>query len=106
MRRAVEQRRGQPRGPQIRGQLAEIHVIVAGDELVGHVILRSMDVSRRRAATGRSYRVRPLSRTSPPGDVDTPLDGARIGASPTSGMSGTESCGCVWPLSPGSVSRR
>src|SRR5437667_1538330 len=45
MRRAVEQRPGQPRGPQIRGQLAEIHVIVAGDEVVGHAILRSMDVS-------------------------------------------------------------
>jgi len=38
MRRAVEQRRGQPRGPQIRGQLAEIHVIVAGDEPVSHVV--------------------------------------------------------------------
>src|SRR5215475_8817574 len=41
MRRAVEQRGGQPRGPQIRGQLAEVHVIVAGDEPVSHVILRS-----------------------------------------------------------------
>ena len=46
MRRAVEQRRGQPCRPQICGQLAKIHVIVAGDEPVSHVILRSMDVSR------------------------------------------------------------
>src|SRR5881396_2491426 len=66
MRRAVEERRGQPRGPQIRRQLAEIHVIVAGDEPLSHVILRSMDVSPRRAATGRSYRVPPLSRTHYP----------------------------------------
>ena len=62
----VEERRGQPRGPQIRRQLAEIHVIVAGDEPLRHVILRSMDVSPRRAATGRSYRVPPLSRTHYP----------------------------------------
>src|SRR5438552_15428695 len=66
MRRAVEERRGQPRGPQIRRQLAEIHVIVAGDGPLSHVILRSMDVSPRRAATGRSYRVPPLSRTHYP----------------------------------------
>src|SRR5438046_2542948 len=66
MRRPVEERRGQPRGPQIRRQLAEIHVIVAGDEPLSHVILRSMDVSPRRAATGRSYRVPPLSRTHYP----------------------------------------
>src|SRR6202008_949392 len=44
MRRAVEQGRGQPRGPQIRGQLAEVHVIVTGDEPVSHVVLRSMNV--------------------------------------------------------------
>src|SRR6185295_8940345 len=53
MRRAVEQRRGQPRGPQICGQLAEIHVIVAGDELVSHVILRSMDAVGLSFSSGR-----------------------------------------------------
>jgi len=32
--------------------LAEIHVIVAGDEPIIHVIFPSMDVSRRRTAAG------------------------------------------------------
>jgi len=37
VRRAVEERGRQPRRPQVRGQLAEVHVIVAGDEPVSHV---------------------------------------------------------------------
>src|SRR3989449_5647707 len=50
VRRAVEQRSRQPRRPQILGQLAEVHVIVAGDEPVSHMILPpyffAADISR------------------------------------------------------------
>jgi hypothetical protein len=39
VRRPVSQRRRQPGGPQIRRQLAEIHVVVAGDQVRGHDFL-------------------------------------------------------------------
>src|SRR4029453_3074316 len=58
VRRAVEQRRGQPRGPQIRGELAEIHVVVAGDEPVSHGVLRS----ERVAPPGRTWPTLPQAR--------------------------------------------
>src|SRR5205823_6350216 len=41
MRSAVAQRGRKSLGPQIRRQLAEIHVVVAGDQPIGHVSLRS-----------------------------------------------------------------
>src|SRR5438552_29579 len=64
VRCAVEQRRGQPRRPQIRGQLTEIHVVVAGDEPVSHGVLRSGRSYRRRR---RAVRARELTRQySPP----------------------------------------
>src|SRR5439155_16897413 len=79
MRRAVEQRRGQPRGPQIRGQLAQVHVIVAGDDPVSHVILRSMNVPHR-AAMGLCYRVSPLFMLVSGGASPRPADGPDLPA--------------------------
>ena len=42
MRGAVAQICRKPRGPQIGRQLAEIHVVIAGDQLISHGVLQEM----------------------------------------------------------------
>jgi hypothetical protein len=74
VRRAVEQRSRKPRCPQIRGQLAEVHVIVAGDE-PSHVILCSMRALRGRAARRSSSSCLFARRD----DQSTAAPGARAG---------------------------
>src|SRR5467141_3384988 len=93
MRRAVEQRRGQPRGPQIRGQLAEIHVIVAGDEPVRHVILRSMDAVMPPGGNGPILPRPPLSRVRRSGEAWSPIRASTIEHHPNYGGTDAQDTG-------------